>query len=105
MVLQTAQFIRKGSYISRKVKKWSKSYIIDCENLPLAKYGGEWTKSQINDEDLKKELLVHLQSLGKYIFAMDIVNYLAQSDVQQCFKLTKTVSLVTAQCWMGNCGF
>ncbi|KAG2055339.1 hypothetical protein BDR06DRAFT_981939 [Suillus hirtellus] len=103
--LQTAQFVGKGSYILHKVKEWSKSYIINHKNLPLAKYGGKWTKSQIHDKDLKEELLVHLQSLRKYISAMDIVNYLARSNVWQYFKLTKTVSLVTAQHWMGNCIF
>ncbi|KAG1907616.1 uncharacterized protein F5891DRAFT_938725, partial [Suillus fuscotomentosus] len=103
--LQTAKFIGKGTYMSRKVKEWSKSYILDRENLPLAKYGGNSTRSRIDDEDLKEELLVHLQSLGKYISATAVINYLAQPDVQQRFKLTKSISLATAQRWMENCGF
>ncbi|KAG1719170.1 uncharacterized protein EDB91DRAFT_1031290, partial [Suillus paluster] len=51
------------------------------------------------------ELLVHLQLLGKYISATAVIDYLAQPDVQQCLKLTKTISLATAQHWMENCGF
>ncbi|KAG0692672.1 hypothetical protein DFH29DRAFT_882164 [Suillus ampliporus] len=100
--LQTAQFVGKGTYVSRKVREWSKSYILDRENLPFAKYGGKWTRSWIDDEDLKEELLVHLQSLGKYISATAVIDYLARPDVQRRFKLTKTVSLATAQRWMEN---
>ncbi|KAG0699191.1 hypothetical protein DFH29DRAFT_877496 [Suillus ampliporus] len=57
--LQTAQFVGKGTYVSRKVREWSKSYILDRENLPFAKYGGKWTRSWIDDEDLKEELLMY----------------------------------------------
>jgi hypothetical protein len=44
--------------------------------MPLAKYSGEWTKSWIEDEDLKEDILVHLQSLRKYVSAMANVYYL-----------------------------
>ncbi|KIJ14820.1 hypothetical protein PAXINDRAFT_155912 [Paxillus involutus ATCC 200175] len=98
--LQTAQFVGKGPYMSRKVREWSKAYIADRENLPVIKYGGAWTKSRIDDEDLKQELLLHLQMLGKYVTASAIVTFLARSDVQARYQLTKTVSLATAQRWM-----
>ncbi|KAG1742353.1 uncharacterized protein EDB91DRAFT_1051932, partial [Suillus paluster] len=61
--------------------------------------------SWIEDEDLKDELLVHLQSLGKYVTASAIVEHLAKPDVQHRYSLSKTVSLATAQCWMKTCGF
>jgi hypothetical protein len=54
---------------------------------------------------LKDELLVHLQSLGKYVTASAIVKYLAKPDVQHRYKLSKTISLVMAQNWMKTCGF
>ncbi|KAG1747844.1 uncharacterized protein EDB91DRAFT_1048115, partial [Suillus paluster] len=91
--------------MSRTVRQWSKTYILDRGNLPLSKCSGDWTKSRINDEDLKEELLTHLQSLGKYVTAIAVVNYLARPDVQQRYQLSKTISLVTAQHWMENCGF
>jgi hypothetical protein len=103
--LQTVQFIGKGTCMSRKVREWSKAYILDHENLPSSKYGGTWTKSRIDDEDLKEELLTHLQSLGKYVSASAIVNYLKCPDVQRRYKLTKTITLSTAERWMGSCGF
>jgi hypothetical protein len=95
--LQTAQFVGKGPYMSRRVRQWSKAFIQDCEDMPLAKYGGEWTKSQIEDEGLKEDILVHLQSLGKYVSAMAIVDYLTWPEIQQHFKLTKIILLATAE--------
>jgi hypothetical protein len=71
----------------------------------MSKSGRKWTNSRIEDEDLKAELLVHLQSLGKYVTASKIVKYLAKPDVQRQHNLSKRVSLVMAQCWMKTCGF
>ncbi|KAG1741636.1 hypothetical protein EDB19DRAFT_1907864 [Suillus lakei] len=103
--LQTAQFIGKGPYMSRKVREWSKAYIQDHRNLPMSKSSREWSNSWIEDEDLKDELLVHLQSLGKYVTASAIIKRLAKPDVQHQYNLSKTVSLATAQRWMKTCGF
>ncbi|KAI5991275.1 hypothetical protein F5J12DRAFT_786353 [Pisolithus orientalis] len=54
-------------------------------NLPLVKYGGAWTKSCIQDEDLQEALLLHLQSLGKYVAASAVVTYLDCPEVQNTF--------------------
>jgi hypothetical protein len=103
--LKTVQFVGKGPYMSRKVREWSKAYIQDRKNLPMSKSGRKWTNSRIEDKDLKDELLVHLQSLGKYVTASKIVKHLAKPDVQRQHNLLKTVSLVIAQRWMKTCGF
>ncbi|KIK73174.1 hypothetical protein PAXRUDRAFT_179070 [Paxillus rubicundulus Ve08.2h10] len=103
--LQTAQFIGKGTYMSCKVREWSKAYILDHENLPWSKHGEAWTKSQINDEELKDKLLTHLQSHGKYVTASAIVNYLERPEVQRRYKLSRTITLQTAERWMKACGF
>ncbi|KAG0701937.1 hypothetical protein DFH29DRAFT_982561 [Suillus ampliporus] len=86
--LQTAQFVGKGPYMSRK----------DRGNLPMSKSSREQSNSQIEDEDLKDELLVHLQSLGKYVMASAIVKYLAKPDIRHRYNLSKI-------CWMKTCGF
>ncbi|KAG0696145.1 hypothetical protein DFH29DRAFT_984723 [Suillus ampliporus] len=103
--LQTEKFVGKGTHMSQTVQQWSKAYILDQGNLPLSKCSGDWTKSWINNEDLREELFTHHQSLGKYVTAMAVVDYLARSDVQHQYQLSKTISLVTAQRWMENCGF
>ena len=71
----------KGPYMSRKLWEWSKAYIEDWENLLLSKNSQEWTDSQIEDEDLKEKLCIHLQSLGKYVTASAIVDYLTKLDI------------------------
>jgi len=105
--LQTAQFVGKGTHMSRTVRQWSRAYILDRENLPRPQYGhgAGSTRSRIEDEDLKEELLTHLQSLGKYVTAKAVVDYIARPDIQRRYQLRKGISLRTAQNWMENCGF
>jgi hypothetical protein len=50
-------------------------------------------------------LLLHLQGIGKFIRAMDIVDYVQQPDIMAHLKLTKAISLATAQHWMKNIGY
>lgn len=64
-----------------------------------------WNSSILEDEDFAQELLLHLQGIWKYVKAMDIVEYLDQVDVKSQLKLTKTISLSTAQHWMSYVGF
>ncbi|PBK91168.1 hypothetical protein ARMGADRAFT_857619, partial [Armillaria gallica] len=54
----------------------------------------------LEDEDLADEIHMHLQGLGKYIKAQDIINYLAQPSIQARLRTKKTISLRTAQNWM-----
>ena len=102
---KTAMFIGRGIYISRKLREWSMAFILDRESLSLSKYGVSWTRSRINDEDLKSEIVTHLQSLGKYVMATAIIDYLAQPDVMQQHGLRKNISLATAKRWMAGCEF
>ncbi|PCH39316.1 hypothetical protein WOLCODRAFT_85577, partial [Wolfiporia cocos MD-104 SS10] len=48
------------------------------------------------------ELLMHLQSIGKYVCALDIIEYLAVPNIQSQFGLDSTIALLTAQLWMHN---
>jgi len=94
---KTAMFIGRGIYISRKLREWSTAFILDRKDLLLSKYGVSWTKSRINDEDLKSELVTHLQSLGKYVMAATSIDYLTQPGVMQRYGLRKKISLATAE--------
>ncbi|KAG2357184.1 hypothetical protein BDR07DRAFT_1218534, partial [Suillus spraguei] len=46
------------------------------------------------------DIKLHLQSIGKYVRAQDIVDYLKRPEIQAHHGLKKTVSLATAQWWM-----
>ena len=74
-------------------------YIINHKNLPHNIYGC-WNVSLLKDEDLAQEIHLHLQVIGKFMKAMDIVNYLDTPEMKMHLKLKKTISLMMAQCWM-----
>jgi hypothetical protein len=61
---------------------------------------GCWNVSLLEDEDLAQEIHLHLQGIGKYIKAMDIVHFLDTPKMKARPNLKKTISLATAQHWM-----
>ena len=58
--------------------------------------------SRLEDEDIESEVNMHLQSLGKYVSAMDLVRYFQQDDVQRRYGFV--LSLATARWWMKRTG-
>ncbi|KAG1761234.1 hypothetical protein EDD22DRAFT_980306 [Suillus occidentalis] len=83
---------------------YTRAYILDWDDLPLNIYG-TWNSSILKDEDFKEELLLYLQGIGKYVRAMDIVDYIRRPDILARLKLKKTISLATAQHWMKHVGY
>ncbi|KIK80988.1 hypothetical protein PAXRUDRAFT_88551, partial [Paxillus rubicundulus Ve08.2h10] len=73
--LATAQTTMKEKWFVRKLHLWLNAYILDQEDLPLDCFGG-WKTSKIDDEDLATKLHLHLQGIGKYIKANNLVQYL-----------------------------
>jgi hypothetical protein len=45
---------------------------------------------------LAKEIYLHLQGIGKYVKAMDIVHFLDTPEIKDKYSLKKTISLATA---------
>jgi hypothetical protein len=84
-----------GYYLSRRLRSWSKAYIEDRNALPVQAL--RRTPSRIDDESLAADLKLHLQSLGKYIRAQDIVDYINVVENRNRLGLKKTISLRTAQ--------
>jgi hypothetical protein len=51
-------------------------YIADHEDLPVNPYG-QWNESVIDkDPTLVQEIHAHLQTIGKYVKALDLVNFM-----------------------------
>ncbi|KAH7917404.1 hypothetical protein BV22DRAFT_1108579 [Leucogyrophana mollusca] len=65
----------KGKYFMHNLRTWTRAFIIDRKDVPLDSYG-EWKVSKIDDEELVADLHLHLQSVGKYVKASDLVKYL-----------------------------
>ncbi|KAG2159097.1 uncharacterized protein EDB93DRAFT_1237838 [Suillus bovinus] len=95
----TAQAHQKAAHTARLLCKWARSFVEHHGNLPMNLYGS-WNVSLLDKGDLAEAIHRHLQSIGKYVRAQDIVDYLAQPNVQQKHGLKKTISLATAQQWM-----
>jgi hypothetical protein len=102
--LKTAKAFGKTTWLAKRLREWARAYILDREDLPLNIYG-TWNTSILEDEDFAQELLLHLQGIGKYVRAVDIVEYVGTPEVLARLKLTKTISLATAQRWMKTVGY
>jgi hypothetical protein len=84
---------------AESLRQWTRAYMEDRKNIPVNLYG-KWTPSMLNDGDLSKEIFEHLQSVGKYVKAMDVVWYIDKPKVREKFKLKKGISPATAKRWM-----
>jgi len=83
--LLTATSTGKGHSVAHSLHGWIWNFLEDNEQLPINLYC--CSMSRIEAEDLASEICNHTQSLDKkYLFAMDIIDYLNQSEVQaRCY--------------------
>ncbi|KDQ06947.1 hypothetical protein BOTBODRAFT_231037 [Botryobasidium botryosum FD-172 SS1] len=96
--MMTARACQRGSWLASRLRKWAHTFV-SSGKLPCDIYG-TWNRSVLKDEDFKQELLLHLQGIGKYVRAQDIVDYPRKADVMAQIGRTKPISLATAQRWM-----
>ena len=54
---------------------------MDRKLLPVNIYG-RWNVSLLEDEDLAQEIHLHLQSIGQFVKAADIVHYLNTPEMK-----------------------
>ncbi|KZV69533.1 hypothetical protein PENSPDRAFT_608568 [Peniophora sp. CONT] len=97
--LHVAVMWSRGPHTARKLREWARCMLVDQEDLPYNLYGS-WSVSLLKQGELAQDLYLHLQSVGKYVAADDIVKYLARPDVQKKHDLKGTISLATAKRWM-----
>ena len=98
--LQVANAVQRKPWYGRTLQMRVRAFISDRDNLPFNIYG-EWNESLIDkDEDLAQEIHMHLQSIGKYVKAMDLVDFLDTPRMRERTKMEKRISLATAQHWM-----
>ena len=86
------------------LRKWAKALIKDRDALPLSLTGTP-CDCRIDDEDVAAEIAMHLQSLGPYVRALDIVHYTAIPEVRARLYLKKAIHLAKAQRWMKKMGY
>ncbi|KIJ58494.1 hypothetical protein HYDPIDRAFT_178060 [Hydnomerulius pinastri MD-312] len=86
------------------LRSWAKAFILDRDDLPFDLFGTS-KLSKIDNDELASELHAHLQSVGKYVKAASLVQYLSDPLVQKRFGMTSTISLATAKRWMHTLGY
>jgi hypothetical protein len=99
-----AEAMGKGKWLARRLKEWTRRFSLDESDLPSTNYGS-WRQSVLDDEDITQEIFLHLQSLGKFISANDVVHFLSTDEMHQRLNLKKPISLSTAQRWMHRHGY
>lgn len=81
-LLHSAHAQQSNPTRARNLRKWAKAYINNRDALPVSK-NGTARHSRIEDEDVAADIATHLQSLGPYIRALDIVHYTAIPEVKK----------------------
>lgn len=94
--LEVAKAEGLGPWHARCVRRRTQAYIRNRSDLPRNLYG-TWARSQLDDEDFRQEVFLHLQGIGEYVKAEDLVHYLDRADVKEQWNTKKTISLATAQ--------
>lgn len=99
--LVAAKFLGRGSYLAKQLCRWSLAFILDRSKLPDKRmFSGRI--SRLDGEDIESDANMHMQSLGKYVSAMDLVRYFQRDDIRQHYGFT--ISLATARRWMKRMG-
>jgi hypothetical protein len=97
--LRVARMHGESTAKAESLRKWTRGYMADRNNIPVNLYG-KWSASMLDNSDLAKDIFEHLQSVGKYVKAMDVVWYVNKPEVQEKYKLKKGISLATSKRWM-----
>jgi len=102
---QTASSAGKNpEWMARWLHEWTHSFAHDPKNLPKHEYG-KFNSSILEDEDLAQEICRDLQSKGKYVCTMDIVQFLDTPEMKEWLNLKKLISERTACRWMVKMGY
>jgi hypothetical protein len=98
--LKTADNLEKRPALAKNLRIWTRAFIADRKDLPVNPYGA-WNEAVIDKHPkIAQEIHTHLQNIGKYVKAMDLVNFMDTPEMWERSGLKKRLDLVTAQRWM-----
>ena len=95
----------KGGRYARRIRKWCQDFVMDHETLPRSGHNSRTTSILLSDEDLKQEIIAHLQSLGKYFSSDDLADFLNSPVMLERLGRDKRISKETAQRWLKILGY
>ena len=67
--------VKPGTHHARQLQEWVQTFIDDREEVPTCNWKTSG-RSLIDDKDFAQEVHAHLQSIGPYVSAMDIVHFI-----------------------------
>ena len=74
--LHTANNLEKKPYHARILRERVRAFMVDPEDLPHHPYGA-WSESVLDcDKTLAQDIHLHLQKIGKYVRAEDLVDFM-----------------------------
>ncbi|KAJ7495116.1 hypothetical protein FB451DRAFT_1008973, partial [Mycena latifolia] len=92
------------TWLGRKICQWAINFCEDKKNIPSHMYGC-FNSSIMADEDVAGDIHLHLQSLGKWVSANEIVRYVATPEFQAHLSVKCKIKVRTAQRWMKKMGY
>ncbi|KAF9035820.1 hypothetical protein BJ165DRAFT_1355053, partial [Panaeolus papilionaceus] len=101
--LHVAQTMGRGVYWAKKIREWTRTFI-NTREIPLNVYG-TWNETLLAHEDFRQELIIYLQSVGKYITADHLMQYTHRQDVCGWWKMRRGIAISTAKRWMNILGY
>ena len=79
--LAMAKALRKAPWHARMLQHHCQAFISDHNDLPYS-LPATWNETVLDwDETLAQEIHVHLQGIGKYVWVMDLVDFLDTDEV------------------------
>jgi hypothetical protein len=74
--LCTANNLEKKPYHARILRERVRAFMVDPDDLPYNPYGA-WSESVLDrDKTLAQDIHLHLQKIGKYVRAEDLVDFM-----------------------------
>jgi len=74
--------LKKGMTFARKLREWSCSFLADHNDIPINPYG-KWNESILDrDTTLAQDIHLHLQGIGPFVKAMDLVDYMDMPEMR-----------------------
>ena len=102
--VKTSQYIAeikgRGPYYGKLLRRWIHTFIANPKSLPTNDWGSGNVSRLDTEDGLREELRTHLQTIGKYVKAEDLVEYLSHDDTKTKYGATISISIATARRWM-----
>src|SRR5688572_25206206 len=88
--IDTSEWLHRGKWDAHRLHEWCCAFIEDSESLPFNIYG-TWNHSKLDYEDFWQDIFMHLQSIGKFVAAHNLVLFTTQESFQKCYGLKKAI--------------